>query len=72
MELGDTGDRASGVPVSEPMEASVLSFSSLRTGDVALLKVVSPTPMPMLAVAPQSPDNGTEVVSAGIPARRRS
>ena len=58
---------ASGVPVSEPMQASVLSFSSLRTGDVALLKVASPAPMPMLAVAPQSPDNGTEVVSAGYP-----
>ena len=58
---------ASGVPVAQPLQASVLSFSSLRTGDVALLKVVSPSPMPALAVAPQSPDNGTEVVSAGYP-----
>jgi serine protease Do len=58
---------ASGVPVSQPLQASVLSFSSLRTGDVALLKVVPPTPMAALAVAAQSPDNGTEVVSAGYP-----
>lgn len=56
-----------GQSLDNGLTAQVVAFKGLSDGDVALLKVQSPSPMAALQVAPQAPDNGTEIVAAGYP-----
>ncbi len=49
------------------LAGQVVDFQTLRNGDVALLKVNAPAPLPVLQVAGQVPDDGTPVISAGYP-----
>lgn len=58
---------ASGITVSNPMQANVVDFKPFTQGDVALLKVQSDTPMPALTVAPSEPAQGTDIVASGYP-----
>jgi len=58
----------SGIPVTTPLRANVISVRSFDKGDVALLKTNSQMPMPALAVAPgPTPSDGTQVVAVGYP-----
>jgi V8-like Glu-specific endopeptidase len=59
---------ASGIVVSTPFQANVISFRSFDKGDVALLKIDPQTPLPVLEVAPgATAAQGTPVVAAGYP-----
>lgn len=52
---------------SNGLTADVVDFKSMDNGDVGLLKVQSPTPLPVLLVAPQTPPLGSDVTAAGYP-----
>ena len=58
---------ASGIAQIQPLAASVVDVKALGDGDVALLKVEAPNPMPALQIAPAGADDGTDVLSAGYP-----
>ena len=58
---------ASGVTVTEPMQAKVVDVEAFTKGDVALLKVESKSAMPALIMATAQPATGTQVVAAGYP-----
>lgn len=49
------------------LAANVVDFKSHEDGDVGLLKVSPPEPMPALQVAGSPPEAGTAIISAGYP-----
>ena len=57
---------AGGVSALKPMTASVVAIKSAATGDAALLKIETATPLPVLEVG-QATTTGEEVISAGFP-----
>jgi hypothetical protein len=58
---------ASGVALVEPFQATVVDFNSFNDGDVALMKVEPPNPMPALEIAGSAVESGTEILVAGYP-----
>lgn len=58
---------ASGVSVTEPMQAKVVDVEAFTKGDVALLKVESKSAMPALTLAATQPATGSQVIAAGYP-----
>lgn len=58
----------SGRSTANPLVANVVSVHGFKKGDVALLKVASDTPLPVLEVADQpAPANGSRVIAFGYP-----
>ncbi len=60
-------ESASGIQVSDGMTATVIDNRPLEQGDVTLLKVTSPMPLPTLQLAPSGPNVGDTVDAVGYP-----
>ena len=58
---------ASGVQVAQALTANVVDNRPLDQGDVTLLKVEAPSPMPSLTVATSVPDVGSNIAAMGFP-----
>jgi hypothetical protein len=59
---------ASGIQTTQPLTASKVDARLTDQGDVALLKVQTPAPMPALKVADSVPTEGSDISMMGFPA----